>query len=285
MHRNAPPATAEFRNPAALSGFIRHGGCRLYYEVCGQGRPLALLHGLAADLASWLPVKRLLAEHFTLILTDNRLSGRSSAGPSAVTAKTVARDLKTVLDGLGIKKAAVLGHSMGGYAAQEFAALFPKAVSALILESTAATASARDRALFAAWSETLSREGYTEQFWRCMFPWMLSPEIYAERPDFAEAAVKAASGYQYLPSPDKFARQAGLAAAFNGAGILKKIKAPALVISGERDILITPHESRALAAGIAKARFTLMRGAGHIPHLERPAAFCRLLSDFLARHP
>jgi pimeloyl-ACP methyl ester carboxylesterase len=215
-------------------------------------------------------------------LPDNRLSGRSSCRRLPKDTADLAADVKALLDHLGVAKAAIAGHSMGGYAAQEFALAFPKMTSALVLESTAAASSGRNNALFAALADTLKREGYTESFWRAMFCWLLSPALYDQKPDDVEMCIKAARGYPHLPTAENFGRMTGLITKHDARDRLRRIQAPCLVLCGGRDPLVSVEESRALADGIPDARFVCVKDAGHTVHLEQPEAFARAVDSFLS---
>jgi len=262
--------------------YFENDGCKFYFEMGGTGEPLLLLHGLAADNASWLSVRALLEKSFTLIMPDNRFSGRSKAPANCkADMRTLAVDAKALLDHLGVKKAAVVGHSMGGMVAQEFALAFPDFTDALILESTSAAPIKRNEALFDALGAALKKDGYTENFWRLMFPWLLSTTLYHERPDFAELAIRAAAGYPYLPTPENFVRMAGMIAAHNCTDRLKEIKSRTLVLAGGKDLLIPAEEGRALADGIPGARFAFAKDAGHVVHLELPDVFTQAVTVFL----
>jgi len=196
--------------------------------------------------------------------------------------KELAADVKAMLDHLGMEKAAIAGHSMGGYVAQEFAIAYPERTSGLILESTAAVSSKRNDALFAVLAAMLKREGYTETFWRNMFPWLLSPVLYEQKPDFVELVIKATCAYPHLSSVENFGLLASLIAGHDAQDRLKGIKARCLVISGGLDILITSEESRVMADNIPGARFACVQGVGHTPHLESPEVFSRAVGSFLS---
>jgi len=260
--------------------FFEKNGCKFYYEIHGAGAPLVLLHGLCADGYSWLPVRRALSANFRLVIPDNRLSGRSTCPPGPVSIKRLAEDLRDLLDHLGIAKTAVAGHSMGGYAAQEFAIAFPERAEKLVLESTAAVSSNRNKALFTNLADELQSRGYTELFWKNFFPWLISPSFY-DRPKVVERIIKITAGYPYLPSPLNFARQVAASYAHDTVSRLARIKARTLILSGGCDILITPDESRALAAAIPRAGFTLVKNAAHTIHFEQPDLFAKTLSAFL----
>jgi len=264
---------------------FEHDGCTNYYETDGAGRPLLLLHGLAADNASWFTVRRRLAEKFLLIMPDNRFSGRSKAAASAASARTLADDAAALLEHLGIKSAVVCGHSMGGYVAQDFALAHADKTDALILEDTAAKSSARNNALFAALALLLAQCGYSEAFWQMFFPWLLAFDMYEKNPAGVDVSVRAAQGYPYLPTPENFARQAELIAAFDSSMRLAAVKAPCLVLSGAQDVLITPPETIRLAEKIPGARFESIAGVGHVPHGEAPDLFAAAVENFIAALP
>lgn len=260
--------------------FFEKDGCRFYYETDGGGPPLVLLHGLSADGFTWATVRRELAAHFTLIIPDNRFSGRSSCQPETVSPKQLAEDLRGLLDFLQVKKVSVAGHSMGGYIAQEFALNFPERTDKLVLEATAACSSPRNNELFGIFAQMLSRDGYTELFWRNFLAWILSPSVYAE-PGRVDEIVKFTLRYPYLASPENFVLMGAIIAGHDTRSRLKDIKAETLVIAGERDILITPQESRAMCDGIAGAEFSFFEGSGHNAHFEAAERFARTVIRFL----
>src|SRR5215211_1349218 len=118
---------------------------RLAYERRGTGTPLVLLHGYPLDHHLWDEVAPLLVDAFELILPDLRGFGESSTVDSFYTMEDIASDIAALLDHLEIQKAAIAGHSMGGYVALAFARLFPERVSGLGLVSSQVLADAPDR--------------------------------------------------------------------------------------------------------------------------------------------
>ncbi|MGE7052772.1 alpha/beta fold hydrolase, partial [Paenibacillus glucanolyticus] len=102
----------------------------LHYEVYGNGKPVVLIHSGGADMRDWSSVVPLLSEDFHVISFDGRGAGRS---PSPIEPANYVQDLLSLLDHLNIPQAAVVGHSMGGQIATEFAIQYPERVSELIL--------------------------------------------------------------------------------------------------------------------------------------------------------
>lgn len=102
----------------------------LHYEVHGNGKPIVLVHSGGADLRDWSYLVPLLAEHFCVIAFDGRGAGRS---PTPAQPPNYVEDLLSLLDHLDISRAAIVGHSMGGRIATEFAIHYPERVSELIV--------------------------------------------------------------------------------------------------------------------------------------------------------
>lgn len=102
----------------------------LYYEVNGNGHPVVLLHSGGADMRDWTFVAPLLANDYKVIAFDGRGAGKS---PDPVGDVNCVEDLKSLLEHLKVPKATIVGHSMGGQIATDFALEYPESVSELIL--------------------------------------------------------------------------------------------------------------------------------------------------------
>ena len=106
-----------------------------HYVHIKNGKPtLVLIHGLLSSLATFIPLIPLLENSFDLLLVDQRGHGKTPPLGTDYSAKTMAEDLKNLLDHLNIKTAFILGHSMGGRTALMFGALYPKMVKKMIIE-------------------------------------------------------------------------------------------------------------------------------------------------------
>ena len=93
----------------------------LYYECHGSGAPLFLIAGLASDSQSWQPIIGDLAAHFRVIALDNRGVGRTIPQDAPTSIRAMADDCVALIDHLRLPSVHVLGHSMGGFIAQELA--------------------------------------------------------------------------------------------------------------------------------------------------------------------
>src|SRR5690242_218963 len=120
--------------------YARSGALRIAYELRGTvhwRRPwLVLIQGMGLDRHGWGPVLRRLRRHFRLVLVDNRGCGRSDRPAGSFAVADMAGDVVAVLDAAGIRRAHVLGASLGGMAAQELAIRHAERVDGLVLACT-----------------------------------------------------------------------------------------------------------------------------------------------------
>ncbi len=115
----------------------------LHYQTLGQGQPLVLLHGLFGSADNWGSVAKHFAQHYQVMSVDLRNHGRSPHSDSQTYAE-MADDLLKLCDTLGLSQIYLLGHSLGGKVAMQFATQYPKKVSKLIVVDMAMRAY-RDR--------------------------------------------------------------------------------------------------------------------------------------------
>src|SRR5262249_9799015 len=115
------------------------------YTRHGAGTPLLLLHGYPLDGSIWSEIVPLLQERFDLIIRDLRGFGESGTGAGSTSMDDYAADVAGLLERLNLEKAAMAGHSMGGYVALAFARLYPERVSSLGLVSSQAAADTPER--------------------------------------------------------------------------------------------------------------------------------------------
>jgi 2-succinyl-6-hydroxy-2,4-cyclohexadiene-1-carboxylate synthase len=261
------------------------GGLRWEVRARGSGRPLLLLHGFTGRGTSWADHAPALARRFRLITVDLPGHGRSGIAqdPARMTVERTADDLVEILGRLDATPAHVLGYSLGARIALRLAIARPDAVNGLILESpSAGIADAEERATRRAadgiLADRIERDGIAD----FVTTWERSP-VFATHASLAPALVARQRAIRLAGNPP------GLAASLRGAGQgamaplhdrLAAVRAPTLVIAGAVDTVGRPR-AELVAAGIPGARLALLEGVGHTPHLEAPAAFRRLVTDFL----
>jgi len=263
---------------------LQSGEIELYYEVHGAGPPLLLIAGLASDSQSWGPVLPELAARYRVIVPDNRGCGRTRPRESGVSITAMADDCMALVRHLGLEKVSLLGHSMGGFVAQECAVRFPGMVDRLILAATSSRNSARNNLLFSDWASALEGGSAPEPWFRNIFYWIFSQGFF-EDTGTVTAAARCAVEYPYPQSAAAFRGQVEALAVFDGRRALSRIGAKTLVIGGGEDLLFPARECLALAQAIPGASLTMIDGAGHSIHMENPRAFVTAVVDFLNLNP
>lgn len=239
---------------------------------------VVLLHGIGG--AAWGPTLPALSPAPVL---DWPLPGYGGTPLLAETSfPNWARALREALDRAGIPRADILGHSIGGMLAQEFALAFPERVRSLVLYATTPAFGGRDPAF----AEAFLRERLTPlDEGRDMaalaaetMPAMLGPDAPAEAAPAAIAAMAAVPEAAYRAT-------VRCLTTFNRRDDIARIAAPTLLIAGERDPLAPPKTMERMRDAIRGARLVVLPGAGHLAHLEYPAAFNAALRDFLRAVP
>lgn len=252
----------------------------LYYNIYGEGTPLLLIAGLGSDSASWSLVIDDLSKEFQAIVFDNRGTGRSDIGHEAISIATMAEDAIKLLDFLQIEKTHLLGHSMGGYVAQELAIHYPERVDKLVLESTAPVSSKRNTILFDDMYHQLGKEGHCEAWIRRWAFWLFSPKIIQDR-NFIDSFINNSMNYPFHQKAEDFKSQINAILSFDARDRTGTIQAKTLIVEGKNDILITPEEAGMLAKGISGSTFHLLDEVAHCIHIENPGLFSRTVLTFL----
>ena len=233
--------------------------------------PLVLLHALGTDGALFDGLVPLLPG-LRILRPDLRGHGASDVPPAPYTMGALIRDVERLMDHVEMKDAVVLGVSLGGLAAQGLAVKRLDLVRAMVLSSTAARIGSP--AMWAERSAQIAAAGlapYADGAMERMFGrnWRDEPAMPAIR---ARLITTHPQGWM------------GCAAAIAGADFYTPTAAltlPTLAIAGDRDGTTPPDLVRETADLIRGSRFHLIRGAGHLPFLEKPAEYAALLTGFL----
>jgi pimeloyl-ACP methyl ester carboxylesterase len=250
----------------------------LYYEIHGRGEPLLMLQGWGMDITGWQYIIEPLSQAFQIIVLDNRGTGRSEVTPGKYTTRLLADDAAALLDHLQIKKAHVLGWSMGGMIAQELVLAYPRKVNRLILSASSAKVTAKSS--FIAWSnvEALNRgELQTAVNWQLSF--CFSKALFANEAMLFEIKETALNP-PYPVTVDGLVSQFAAVASHDRRRQLRSIKAPTLVLGAAEDGIIDIDQVKRLALEIKNSQLRILPG-GHMYHIEYPEIFARTVIEFL----
>ena len=254
----------------------------LYYEIHGEGFPLLMIPGLSENVYWWdAPLIEELARSFKVIVFDNRDVGRSDKTEGEFTCKMLADDTLGLMDALNIEKAHFLGHSMGGFIAQELGLNYPERVGKLILCSSGCGGSKAPlvnpktvRLIM-----KLSQREHTRKLVEQGVPHMFSEDFIKANPDYINKKI---DDILTIPTePDAFKRQVTSNMRFNSYRRLKNIKVPTLILHGKKDLLMPPENAELLAEKILGAKLIYFENAAHMTFMEEPARFIEHVLDFL----
>lgn len=251
---------------------------QLYFTRLGSGEPLIILHGLLGSSDNWHSMSRKLAHHFQVYAVDQRNHGRSPHN-GEMNYRLMAEDLDELLRMEGLAGAHLLGHSMGGKTAMQFALLYPEKVRKLIVADIAPRAYApRHNELL----EALLALDLTRFQTRKQIEDALAPAV----PDLAlrQFALKSLKRNRN----GAFEWTIGLQELWkNGEHLRERItcthpfRGPALFLRGEHSDYLVEPDFVYIRELFPNAVLRTISGAGHLLHAERPEAFQREVLNFL----
>jgi 3-oxoadipate enol-lactonase len=259
--------------------FAQVNGLRLAYGDRGREheRVLLLVHGFPLDRRLWAAQAGAFGSIARVITPDLRGHGKSEIVPGPFTMEQHADDLAALLEHLKVRRAVVVGLSMGGYVAFAFWRRYSAQVQGLILADTRAEPdSAAARAGRNAAKDRIKQTGaaaYAEE----MLPRLLAPTSLAD----AKIARAARKMMAEQPVEGIIGALGGLRDRADSRPTLSTITVSTLVIAGEADVITPPTDAQAMAAAIPGARLVVIPKAGHLSPLENPRAFNAAVRAFL----
>jgi pimeloyl-ACP methyl ester carboxylesterase len=271
---------------------VKLHGHRVNFNIAGQGPPVVLIHGIAGRAAQWDQAMLQLAERHTVIAPDLLGHGESAKPRGDYSLGAFASGVRDLLIGLDIEGATVVGHSLGGGIAMQFAYQFPERCQRLVLVSSGGLGQDVHPVLRAATlpgSELvlplLAHEKLLEV--ASIVPRVLGKVGFRAGPDITEMA----RGYSSLSNAEgRSAFIHTVRAVIDPTGqrinasdrLYLASKMPTMIVWGHRDRIIPVAHARPAHKGMPGSRLELFEDAGHFPHLDDPLRFSRCLLSFLA---
>jgi pimeloyl-ACP methyl ester carboxylesterase len=265
-------------------------GRPITYAMAGQGSVLLLIHGMGGSLENWAEVIEPLAKKHTVIAPD--LPGHGSSGPGGgdYSVGALAASLRDLLAALGHERATLVGHSLGGGIAMQFAYQFPEMVERLVLVSSGglgpevspilrAAALPGADVFIAATAGAGQRIG--SAFGRALSTVGLQPNV-----DMAEVL----RGYASLTDPARRAAFLATVRSVIGTGgqrvdatdrLYLAEAVPVLIVWGARDRIIPAHHGADAHRHIPDSRLEIFEDVGHMPQVEAPLRFVTTVEEFL----
>lgn len=255
-----------------------HNGLTLWYEETGSGPPVIFVAGTMSDHTTWdLVIPQL--KGLRAITPDNRDIGNSSVARQEYSIRDMAGDMLALMGHLGLERASIVGHSLGGKVAQELALLAPARVDKLVLVCTSAQHDVQSRALMELWINLREEIADDLVFVQTICLCAMGPNTLAQIPlrDAAELWMARTP----VQRGSAFIRNVEASLASDTLARLSEIQAPTLVIYADQDRIFPRSHGEQLIAGIPQAQSVLMENCSHAPMSERPAEFSRILQQFL----
>jgi len=255
---------------------------RIHYRQYGMGTPVVFLHGLSFDSRMWKPQYETLADNFLLLGLDFRGHGFSNAPEIEYTLDTYVEDVSTVLNELHIPSAMVVGLSLGGAVAMEFALRYPRRCRGLALVSSAMD----DHSWSSAWREMMKRlhdcpDARTLKM-KLREYWLQDPMFEGIRGQLEYSRILQSMAETFSGKPILN----GQFNVRNGRSVehrLNRLNLPICVLSGSADRSDFRRIARTLGSNLTRVEWHELRGIGHMVNLEAPDQFNQLLSSFIYR--
>ena len=258
---------------------IRINGTEFNYEIEGEGpETIVLVNGLADDLATWsAQVPDFVAAGYRVFRFDNRNIGKAGRLRRFYTTELLAKDAKALLEHLRIVDFHLVGASMGGMIAQEYALAHARDLRSLTLACTYAAPGPFCTRLFEFWEDIARKMGVAAAM-RAVTLWAFSQDYFEQ-----EAQVRAFESSGPEQSVEAYLAHLHAIRSHDARARLKTLRVPTLVLAGIEDVLIPMNLSKALGALIPGAEFIAARG-GHTLLWEHPKLFNQSVLNFIGKH-
>jgi pimeloyl-ACP methyl ester carboxylesterase len=262
---------------------------RFHYQITGnpQGHKLVFLHGVMGSGGNWVRITPAFEKDFQILRYDQRGHGRSFHPSEGYHPRDFAQDLKVILDELGGESILLVGHSMGGRNALEFAAHFSPRVKALVLEDIGPDSNweaiERIERLLKLVPTPFATRDEVKRFFENEYPpmisWYPNPQTVAK---FLHSNIEL--------KPDgtqdwRFAKSAIFQAMREGRNEdhwdqFRNLKMPTLVVRGEKSTDLTAATWAEMRRVRPQFTYVEIPAAGHWVHFDQPEAFIRALREF-----
>ena len=261
-------------------------GTHLHYQQIGQGPDVVMIHGITGNLAIWhLDIIPVLMEEFRFTTYDLRGHGYSEVPPTGYTTADLASDLNHLLDGLGIKRAHIVGHSFGADIALHFAILYPERLDRLVLAEPgiAALQYLREREDWIGWKywrEILSEHGVPvppEKWYDAEYLVRASihvPKLFGFRRGRPRRAAPLVRLMETTTAAVDYCAVAGMT-----LDKICQVRHPTMVVYGEDSVFLETFEY--LRDHLPNCKAVLMPESEHFGPLEQPELFVKYLREFL----
>jgi 3-oxoadipate enol-lactonase len=263
---------------------VQANGIDINYEVQGEGEPMVLIPYLAAEQACYAFQVPEYAKHFTCYSVDPRGAGLSSKPEGEYTTELMADDIAAFMQAAGVGRAHIFGVSLGASIGMWLTAKYPEAVKTLSLHSAWDKTDPFLRVIVEGWRIMANAlDSVTEMVITGIFPFCLTPELYAARPEYVDALADFVRSRPRQPV-DALMRQTEAVLGHDATTVLGSIQAPTLITFGRHDIVTSTRFAAPLTEAIANTELIVFEDCAHAAIYENVEGFNQQTLDFLQRH-
>ena len=271
--------------------YVEMHGERVAYRESGSGEVVMLIHGMAGSSDTWQAVVPQLARHYRVLAPDLLGHGRSAKPRTDYSLGAFAAGLRDLLDELGISRATIVGHSLGGGVAMQFLYQHPQYCQRLILVSSGGLGPDVGwilRLLAAPGAEfvlPIIAPKVVRGIGNRLGSWLSTVGLGSPRAEQIWAAYCSLSD---PPTRAAFLRTSRSVVDYRGQSVsaLSRLRlrseVPTLVIWGERDQIIPVEHGYEVRAARPNSRLEVLAGLGHFPHVESPTEVASAIKEFIA---
>ena len=263
---------------------VQARGITMNYDQQGSGEPLVLIPCLAADHACYAFQIADYSKHFTCISVDLRGTGESDKPGGVYSTEMFADDIAALMQAIGASKAHVAGLSLGAATGIWLAAKYPDRVRSLSLHSGWPKSDAYLKTVVQGWQVMAkAMNSVPEMVIQGIFPWCLTPELYAQKPDYIQGLSDFVRSRPKQPI-DAFIQQSDAVLTHDAQAQLGKIRAPTQITFGRRDVVTSTRFADRLKNGIGNSELYIFEDCSHAPLYENVPAFNEKTLEFLRKH-
>lgn len=263
---------------------IKANGITMNYEQQGSGEPLVLIPYLSADNACYAFQVAEYSKHVNCIMVDLRGTGESDNPEGSYSTEMLADDVAAFMDVVGIEKAHVSGLSLGAAIGMWLAAKYPQKVRSLSIHAGWTKTDPFIKNLLEGWQIMAKTLGnVAEMKIRSMFPWCLTPDLYAAKPEYIQVLADFVRS-RPEQSVSSFIEQSNAVIAHDISASLGRIVAPTQITFGSRDQVTSTRFAAEMRSGIRNSEVVIFEDCAHAALYERVDEFNEKTLDFLRRN-
>jgi len=260
---------------------VKANNITINYEQQGDGEPLILIPFLSADNGCYAFQLVEYAKHFTCFTIDLRGTGESDKPDAAYSTEDLAEDVSAFMQSLDIPSAHISGLSLGAAIGLWLAAKYPEKVKSLSLHSAWTKTDLFLKTVLEGWQVNAKALGSVpEMVIQSIFPWCLTPELYADKPEYIQALSDFVRSRPAQTVPD-FILQSNAVIKHDVEAQLDRIEAPTQITFGSHDVLTSTRFP--LKDNIRNSELVIFEGCAHTPIYENVAEFNEKTLEFLRR--